>query len=713
MTLSWLHENNLPRELWAEAFQCACHVINRLPPWPGLEKSPFEALYNRRPDVSYFRVFGSPCYVHVPKDIRTKLDPKARKCVFVGYDPRRKGWRCMDPETKQVVVSRDVVFDEASTYYSIKNSSSNINNLESFPSEVRAAEGCRDESLPEENIQQDEKLARRSTKQRKQPDYLNDYDVQVNDCTVISCFFMGAIYEDEPKCYVEAQGIAEWEAAMREEINALHKNNTWELVPKPKGTELVTCKWVYKLKKKTDGTVERYKARLVARGFSQQYGLDYEETFSPVAKMVTVRTIISLAAYKGWNLWQLDVKNAFLYGELDRDIFMEQPQGFVSKEFPNHVCRLKKALYGLKQAPRAWYGKIAQYLIFCGFKASNSDPSLFVKSQSAEYMMILLYVDDMIITGDNNDEITHLRDDLSIRFEMKNLGEAQCFLGLEVEKSDGYFVSQKRYATSLLNRFGLGDSKAMSTPMEPCLKLQKIEGKLLEDGRKFRQLVGSLFYLTITRPDIAYSVGVMSQFMDKPCVGHLVAAKRILRYVKGTLAFGLMYWQNIHFSLCGFVDADWAGDVNDRRSTTGYCFNTGSAVVSWCSKKQRTIALSSTEAEYMAATMATQECIWLKRLIQEVTTKQEHSVPIQCDNESAIRLAGNPVFHARTKHIEVHYHFVREKVLNQEIKLQKVSSKDQVADIFTKALAKATFEKFRTDLGLIDQEHALRGSVKV
>lgn len=221
---------------------------------------------------------------------------------------------------------------------------------------------------------------------------------------------------------------------MREEINALRKNNTWELVPKPKGAELVTCKWVYKLKTKADGTIERHKARLVARGFSQQYGLDYEETFSPVAKMVTVRTIVSLAAYKGWNLWQLDVKNAFLYGELDCDIFMEQPQGFVYKEFPNYACRLKKALYGLKQAPRAWYGKIAQYLTFCVFKTSSSDPSLFIKTHSAKYTMILLYVDDMIITGDDNAEITRLRGDLSVRFEMKNLGEAQCFLGLKVKK---------------------------------------------------------------------------------------------------------------------------------------------------------------------------------------------------------------------------------------------------------------------------------------
>eukprot|EP00268_Persea_americana_P015414 TRINITY_DN17101_c0_g1_i5.p1 TRINITY_DN17101_c0_g1~~TRINITY_DN17101_c0_g1_i5.p1 ORF type:complete len:525 (+),score=94.13 TRINITY_DN17101_c0_g1_i5:1509-3083(+) len=523
---------------------------------------------------------------------------------------------------------------------------------------------------------------------------------------------MGDACDNEPKSYVEAKGNSEWQEAMQEEISALNKNSTWELVPKPKNAELVTCKWVYKLKKRADGTIDRHKARLVARGFSQQYGVDYEETFSPVAKMVTIRTIISLAAYKCWKLWQLDVKNAFLYGELDRDIFMEQPQGFISKEFPDHVCRLKKALYGLKQAPRAWYGKIAQYLDFCGFKSSSADPSLFIKKTPTMCTILLLYVDDMIITGDDNAEITRLQEALSIRFEMKSLGEASCFLGLEVEKSDGYFVSQKRYAASLLNRFHMEESKAMTTPMEPFLRLTKDEGKPLEDATLFRQLVGSLFFLTITRPDITFSVGVVSQFMEKPCEGHLITAKRILHYDNGTLNFGLLYKQHVSFSLSGFVDADWAGDVNDRRSTTGYCFNTGSAAVSWCSKKQTTVALSSCEAEYMAATMATQECIWLKRLIQDLVSVFNLPVPIYCDNESAIKLAGNPVFHARTKHIETHYHFVREKVLTEDVELQKIQTEDQVADIFTKALAKAKLEVFRSALGVVSRQFALRGSVK-
>ncbi|KAL0311583.1 UNVERIFIED_CONTAM: Retrovirus-related Pol polyprotein from transposon TNT 1-94 [Sesamum angustifolium] len=300
-------------------------------------------------------------------------------------------------------------------------------------------------------------------------------------------------------------------------------------------------------------------------------------------------------------------ENHFLYGELDRDIFMEQLQGLVSKEYPNHVCRLKKALYGL-----------------------NADPSLFIKKTPTVCTLFLLYVDDIIIAGDDSVEINNLQDAMSVRFEMKSLSEVNYFLGLEIEKCGGYFMSQKGYATSLLT---------------------------------------SLFYLTITRPDIAFSVGVISQFMDQPCEIHLIAAKRILRYIKNTLSYGLMYEQSKSFSLSGFVDVDWAGHVNDRRSTTGFCFKIGSAAISWCSKKQTTVALSSCEIEYVVATMATQECLWLRRLIREMVTTQNHPIQNFCDNESATKLAGNPAFHARSKHIETHYYFVREKVLSQDIEL--------------------------------------------
>ncbi|KAJ7965013.1 Retrovirus-related Pol polyprotein from transposon TNT 1-94 [Quillaja saponaria] len=479
MSLSWLHDKNLPQELWAEAVQCACQVINHLPPWPGKEKSPYEMLYD----------------VHIPKSNRTKLDPKAKKCIYVGYNSCRKGWRCMDPETKKLITSRDVVFDEVSSYYSPLKNSIEETTLERDQERLQL--------LPENNVQAP------NNDERPIPNTSNQ-DGE-------------AIDEIEPASYEEDKDCSEWEAAMQE-VKALIKNETWELVPKSNNCEPVSWKWVYKLKK-ADGTIDRYKARLVARGFSENYGLDYEETFSPVAKMVT-------------------------------------PEGFVSKKFPHHVFLLKKTLYGLKQAPRAWSGKIAQYLTFCGYEVSSSDSSMFVKLKSEMRVIVLLYVDDMIITGDNEDEISSLRAELSIQIEIKNLGEIDCFLGLEVERTEeGYFISQRRYATSVVEHFSMGKAKAMATPMEPHLKLKKDEGRILKDVKKFRQLVGNLIYLTITRPDTAYSVSVISQFMQNPSNSHLEAAKRIIRDMKGTLENGLMYKKGGQFQLCGFTDANWAGDV--------------------------------------------------------------------------------------------------------------------------------------------------------
>nr|DAD31904.1 TPA_asm: hypothetical protein HUJ06_010755 [Nelumbo nucifera] len=635
VTLSWLHDKNLPRELWAEAMQCACHVIIRLPPWLGTSKSHFELLFNTKPDVSYFKIFGSLCYVHVTKHSRAKLDPKARKCLFVGYDTHRKRWRCMDPVSKKIVTSHDVIFYEVSIFYPSSAQGENSefvaltdSNLESPLTEVSSSERGSLESISQNDPPQGE----------------------VNQGTALAYFMMEDTLENEPISYLEAQGKPEWEIAMRDEIAALMKNSTWDLVPKPNDVDVITCKW---------------------------YDLDYDDTFSPVAKMVTVRTIISLAASKDWTLWQFDVKNAFLYGELDHDIYMEQPQGFVSEKFPEHVCRLKKALYGLKQAPRAWYGKIAEYFKFCGFYPSNSDPSLFVKVKASLSIMILLYVHDMIVTGGDTTEIMRLQEDLFVRFEIKSLGEAHY----------GYFLSQKGYAAKILKRFGLEKSNSITTPMDPGLKLQKDEGEFLHDVTEYRRM-----------------------FMERPCVGHMAAAKRILRYVKGTLNYGLLYQHKGIFSMQGYVDVDWAGNVNDRRSTTSYCFNIGSVVISWCSKKQATVALSSTEAEYVAATLVSQECIWLTRLLQDVNEASKFPIPIFCDNESAIRLAENPLFHARTKHIAVHYHFIRDKVLNQEIELLAIRTTEQVADGFTKALSRAKFEEFRRKLGL-DQGNALRGSV--
>ncbi|KAK8951797.1 hypothetical protein KSP39_PZI003445 [Platanthera zijinensis] len=731
----WLHAKSIPRSFWAEGMFCAAYVINRMPLSPINMKSPFEMLLKEKPSVEHLRVFGSTCYVHIPDALRTKLDAKARKLVFVGYDERKKGWRCMDPVTKKFVVSRDVVFDELTSYggSSVELPESKVDEgqevaevadqvelavspaapVASSSGEEASGSGSRGSiapSLPESRGEQEEATEviskeqplRRSKRVIKPPARY----CEGNTVSYVSCFFAGPLDEREPASFNEATGVKEWEDAMREEMDALKKNETWDLVPKVDGIAPVTCKWVFKLKKKADGSIERFKARLVARGFSQQYGEDYEETFSPVAKMTSVRMVIALAACQGWRMWQLDVKNAFLYGEIDKDIFMDQPLGFVSEVHPDYVCKLRKALYGLKQAPRAWYGKIAEYLQFCGYLASNSDSSLFIKKKGELSVLVLLYVDDMIITGNSEEEVARLRAELAIRFEMKDLGELHHFLGLEVErKESGILVCQKGYAERIVNRFGLIEGKTCSTPMDQGLKLRRDEGRVLPDPLVFRALIGSLIYLTITRPDIAYAVGRVSRFMAEPRKSHLVAAKNILKYVKATSDMGLLYRRDANFSLLGYTDADYGGDSDDRRSTSGYVFTCGSAGISWCSKKQDSVSVSTTEAEYKASALAAREAIWLRRLVDDVHEEVQGPTLLRGDNESALKLVNNPVCHARTKHIEIDHHFIREKVLEGSLVVGHVRSEDNLADIFTKSLSKGPFQRLRGLLGLITTSH--------
>ncbi|WVZ78229.1 LOW QUALITY PROTEIN: hypothetical protein U9M48_025977 [Paspalum notatum var. saurae] len=484
----------------------------------------------------------------------------------------------------------------------------------------------------------------------------------------------------EPSSYEAAAQGLEWCKAMEEEIKALNENQTWDLVPRPKDVKPISCKWVYKVKTRPDGTIERYKARLVARGFSQQYGLDYEETFSPVAKITTVRVLLALAAHKSWRLWQMDVKNAFLHGELDKEIYMEQPKGFQSKTHPEYVCKLKKALYGLKQAPRAWYGKIGEFLIQNGFKVAPSDSSLFVKSKEGRLAIVLVYVDDLIITGDNTEEIQRIRDNLSIRFQMKELGELKHFLGLEVEHTkDGIFLGQQKYAKDLLQRYGMLDCKPIATPMDSNVRLQEDEGKHLEDVTMYQRMVGSLMYLTLTRPDISYSV---CRYMSNPKKPHLDTVRRILRQknarwlviVMPIMLETMAHGDQPHDTPSVSVQEPYHGAARDNLHT---------------------------EAEYRSAAMAAQESTWLKQLLKDLHQPTEYQVKFFYDNLSSIRLSGNLVFHARTKHIEVHYHYIREKVFGGEIEMVPMKTDDQTADILTKSLNKAKFEKFREALGMV------------
>ncbi|KAK8928605.1 hypothetical protein KSP39_PZI017256 [Platanthera zijinensis] len=413
-----------------------------------------------------------------------------------------------------------------------------------------------------------------------------------------------------------------------------------------------------------------------------------------------------LKACQCWKMWQLDVNNVFIYGEIDKVIFMIQPPRYVSEDHPGYVCKLRKALYGLKQAPRAWYGKIAEYLQVCGYFATDSDSSLFIKKNGELHVLILLYVDDMIVTGNFEEEVATLRAELAIRFEMKDLSELHHFLGLEVERKESdILVSQKGYADQIVQRFDKREEKSSSTPLDVGVKLRRDEGRILPDLLVFRALVGSLIYLTITMSGIVYVVGRVSRYMTEPRKPQLMTAMSILKYVKSTSDMDLLYGRDTGFNLHGYTDADYEGDSDDWKSTSGYVFTCGSSGMSWCNKKQGSVSVTTMEAEYKASALAAREAIWLRRLVEDVHEEVHGLTLLRGDNESVLKLINNPVYHARTKYIEIEHHFIREKLLEESFVAGHVRSEDNIADIFTKLLSKRPFTRLRGLLGLISTSH--------
>jgi hypothetical protein len=380
----------------------------------------------------------------------------------------------------------------------------------------------------------------------------------------------------DPETFAEASGHPDWDTTMNEEYHSLMANNTWDLVPLPKGRKLVRCKWVYITKYASDGSVERHKARLVAKGFFQVEGINYNETFSPVAKMNSICRVLALAASHKWEVHQMDVKSAFLHGDLKEKIYMEQPLGYVQND-SILFCHLKKYLYGLKQAPQAWYSKIDIFLIDIGFSRCHSDPNVYTKKVGSHLIILFLYVDDLILTSSDSKLLNHVKINLKKKFEMTDLGFLHYFLGLQVlQTNEGNFLSQSKYACDLLHRFHMDDCKPTPSPFQSGVKLTATYTSLEVDATLYRQFVGSLLYLTHTRPDISFFVGLVSRYIKTSHESHWKADKQILHYVRGTVQFGIHYSSGGAPLLVGFIDSDWAGDPDDQKSTAAYVFSLGS-----------------------------------------------------------------------------------------------------------------------------------------
>jgi len=518
-----------------------------------------------------------------------------------------------------------------------------------------------------------------------------------------------ALYADcDPTTFESVVKESKWREAMDAEIEAIERNDTWQLCDLPKGNKTISVKWVFKTKLKENGEVDKYKARLVAKGYKQEYGVDYTEIFAPVARHDTIRLVVAMAAQNSWPILQLDVKSAFLHGTLEEHVFIDQPPGYIKIGHEHKVYKLKKALYGLKQAPRAWYSRIETYFLKNGFQKCPYEHSLFVKiGNEGQMLIVCLHVDDLIFTGNDSGMFEKFKKSMMAEFEMSDFGKMHYFLGLEVVQSKmGFFVCQKKYVGEILDKFQMKDCNPASTPTEFGLKFHKdLEGKKV-DSTLYRQIVGSLMHLIGTRLDIMYAVSLISRFMESPTEMHLLAAKRILRYLQGTKDFSLFFKANEKSELIGFTDSDYTGDQDSRRSTSGYIFMLGTRPVSWSSKKQPIVTLSNTEAEFVAATSCACQAIWLRRILEELQLKQEGATTIFCDNSSAINLSKNPVLHGKSKHIDVKYYFLRDLCNEGKFELKYCPSEEQLADIFTKSFKLYSFLNLRNLMGVCSRENA-------
>ena len=494
---------------------------------------------------------------------------------------------------------------------------------------------------------------------------------------------------------MEDEKKMKWVDAMQDEMKSLHENHSFELVKLLKGKRALKNRWVYKVKQEEHTSQPRYKARLVVKGFSQKKGIDFDEIFSPVVKMSSIRVVLGLAASLDLEIQQMDVKTAFLHGDLDKEIYMEQPEGFTVKGKEDYVCKLKKSLYGLKQAPRQWYKKFESVMGEQGYRKTTSDHCVFVqKFSDDDFVILLLYVDDILIVGRNVSRIDSLKKQLSKFFAMKDLGLVKRILGIRIERdraSKKLYMSQEQYIEKVLARFNMSKAKVVSSPLASHFKLSSRHSpstdKEKEDMRRvpYASAVGSLMYAMVcTRPDIAYAVGVVSRFLSNPGRQHWEAVKWIMRYLRGTSKLKFTFGSGKPV-LIGYTDSDMAGDVDNRKSTSSYLMTFSGGAVSWQSRLQKCVALSTTEAEYIAAAEACKELLWMKHFMQELGFKQQHYV-VYCDNQSDIHLSKNSTFHARSKHIDVRYHWMRDALNDNLFEIEKIHIDNNGSDMLTKTL---------------------------
>jgi hypothetical protein len=686
----FLAEGDLAGHLWAEAVRAACIITNLRPSKMSPDKTPDELFSGKKPNVSKLRIFGSLVYVHKTGPSKSKLDVRSRPCYHLSFDDRTKGYRCFDPLQKKVIISKDVRFLEKSppipesradieeppqlisgpalpNYMPSQNSqpastldssvclpTSPASSAPAMPSLQTSSDSTSLESprsaspepanspTPPIVIQpavpgptQDSRSStlhpqpRRSTHHRSAPKSHNDFiPFSYLDN------FIGIVEEGgESISFSQACLNPRWLQAMIAEYRSITKNETWTLVPLPPNVRPITAKWIFKIKPGIARGPDLYKARIVARGNEQVHGINFQETFAPTVRWESIRLIIALAAHHGWPIFQLDVVTAFLNGHLTDDVYMLQPPGCAKPGYERLVRKLNRSLYGLRQSPRAWYARIDVYLRRHGLQRTHADSNVYFYRRNTTIIILVLYVDDLLITGSDPAQLSNLKTDLSLEFEMKDLGLMRKFLGVQVlQTTQGILLHQTDYAKTILSTFSQPTDFPTYIPLTANIQLSKDTRTPKTDARTYQGLVGQLLYLTKTRPDIGYATSLSSRFMHSPQVRHRQAAQHIIRYLQKFPSLGLWYARGATDTLVGYFDADYAGNPDDRTSTSAYLFTLGDAPISWCSKKQSSTARSSCESEYRALARCTCEAVWLRQLLLELGFATSQPTSLWCDN---------------------------------------------------------------------------------
>ncbi|GJX48314.1 retrovirus-related pol polyprotein from transposon TNT 1-94 [Tanacetum coccineum] len=454
------------------------------------------------------------------------------------------------------------------------------------------------------------------------------------------------------------------------------------------------------VKKDKFGEILKNKARLVAQGFRKEERIEFEESIVPVARIEAIRIFVANATHKNIKIYQMDVKTAFLNGELKEEVYVSQPEGFVDQDNPSHVYKLKKAVYGLKQAPHAWYNMLSIFLISQHFSKGDVDPTLFTRKAGNDLLLVQIYVADIIFLSTNTamcDEFANL---MTTKFKMSMMGKMSFFLGLQISQSPGsILINQSKYSSEIIKKYGMQSNDPVDTPMVDKSKLDEdLQGKPT-NPTYYRGMIGSLMFLTSSRPDLIFAVCMCARYQAKPTEKHLHAVKRIFRSLKGTIDMGLWYSKDSCITLTAYADADHAGCQDTRRSTSGSAQFLGDKLVSWSSKKQKSTAILSTKAEYIALSGCCAQILWMRSQLTDYGFKF-NKIPLYCDNKSAISLCRNNVQHSRAKHIDVRYHFIKEQVENGVVELYFVRTEYQLADLFTKALPRERFNFLIEKLGM-------------